>query len=372
MTVADPLQLAISAYTSANWDEENWRQFGRETGTSDLIAAHPRLYRSLSFGDDDYPDAVFEVWGTLLREATEPSEGESGRMELVADSAPDLPRWIEKNGPIRTKRVFARYLLGRADGEVPLGWQNHTESDEANAENETAHRPFPTNHSSSATQTHWGPPVTDGSGKSDPNTWDSGKFSEWGTSGWENTTPPWDTSQDSTVKTGDFSTTNQPLTFSPEKTPTNPGPFTSNSPEASDSIFIVHGHDTAASNSIRLFVHDVLGAVPTSLADEPAQGRTIIEKFEEVANTSARVIVLMTPDDLGESSGLAQNGQLRPRARQNVVLELGYFIGKLGRSRVIVINAGVEIPSDISGFNYVAYPGENWKHDLRRELEQGI
>jgi predicted nucleotide-binding protein len=71
---------------------------------------------------------------------------------------------------------------------------------------------------------------------------------------------------------------------------------------------------------------------------------------------------LLTQDDVGGAQGQAQH----PRARQNVILEMGYFFGKLGRDRVAVLNDGVEQPSDF-GLGYISYSG-NWKDELAKEL----
>ena len=72
----DPLHSAAAACTAKQWDEGSWRKFGSDTGTSDILINHPRLYRSLSFGDDDYPDAAMDVLGRLLHEAPEGGSGE--------------------------------------------------------------------------------------------------------------------------------------------------------------------------------------------------------------------------------------------------------------------------------------------------------
>lgn len=79
-------------------------------------------------------------------------------------------------------------------------------------------------------------------------------------------------------------------------------------------------------------------------------------------------VVLLTSDDLGRAASAPVD---LPRARQNVVFELGYFYGKLGRDRVVVLNKdGVEGPSDVRGIAYIAYPTGNWKVDLAKELQE--
>lgn len=71
MAKLDPLVSAVTAYVAARWDANEWRQFGRDTGTDDILMSHPRLYRSLDFNDPDYPDAAAEVLERVLREAVE-------------------------------------------------------------------------------------------------------------------------------------------------------------------------------------------------------------------------------------------------------------------------------------------------------------
>ena len=102
------------------------------------------------------------------------------------------------------------------------------------------------------------------------------------------------------------------------------------------------------------------------LREQPNKGRTIIEKFEEYADVGFAVI-LLTPDDRGGAADAPYENQ-RLRSRQNVILELGYFLGRLGRSRVCALYAeGVEIPSDYSGVLYVMLDaGGAWRLRLKR------
>ena len=95
-------------------------------------------------------------------------------------------------------------------------------------------------------------------------------------------------------------------------------------------------------------------------------GRTIIEKVEANAGVGFAVI-LLTPDDLGRAKEV---DNLEPRTRQNVLLELGYFIAKLGRERVCALKRGiVEIPSDFAGIVWEEFDGAGaWKQKLGREL----
>jgi predicted nucleotide-binding protein len=137
--------------------------------------------------------------------------------------------------------------------------------------------------------------------------------------------------------------------------------------QVGNGVFVVHGHDTAVKEAVARFVQS-LGLQPIILHDQANQGNTIIEKFEEYSNASFAV-VLLTPDDLGASA--ATPTSLNSRARQNVVFELGYFIGKLGRDRVCALKSGdVEVPSDVAGIAYVSWDGAGgWKLTLARELK---
>jgi predicted nucleotide-binding protein len=136
--------------------------------------------------------------------------------------------------------------------------------------------------------------------------------------------------------------------------------------DISRTVFIVHGHDEAVKQSVARFL-EKLDLHPIILHEQPNKGRTIIEKFEAHSDVGFAV-VLLTPDDLG---GVASTpAKLQPRARQNVILELGYFIGKLGRARVCALyTKGVELPSDIHDVVYVPYDeGGAWRIGLAREL----
>ena len=106
------------------------------------------------------------------------------------------------------------------------------------------------------------------------------------------------------------------------------------------------------------------------LHEQANAGRTLLKKFEAHASSAAYAVVLLTPDD--RSGARDQDHQLA-RARQNVIFELGFFFGRLGRNRVAVLLApGVEQPSDIAGLVYIAVDnGGSWKYALARELEAG-
>ena len=104
------------------------------------------------------------------------------------------------------------------------------------------------------------------------------------------------------------------------------------------------------------------------LQEQPDQGLTIIEKFETYASQVGFAVVLLTPDDLG---GTASAPAQVSRARQNVIFELGYFAGKLGRGRACLMRKGaVEIPSDLHGVIYTDMDAaDGWKLKLARELK---
>ena len=130
-------------------------------------------------------------------------------------------------------------------------------------------------------------------------------------------------------------------------------------------VFIVHGHDDGARETVARFLERI-GLEAIILHEQANQGRTIIEKV--VAHSDVGfAVVLLTPDD----EGCVKGGTPEPRARQNVLLELGYFIGRLGRDKVCALKRGaVEIPSDFAGVVWETMDsGGGWKQALARELE---
>jgi predicted nucleotide-binding protein len=138
-------------------------------------------------------------------------------------------------------------------------------------------------------------------------------------------------------------------------------------PPGAETVFLVHGHNGAAKHEVARFVERITGKPPVILDEQANRGRTLVEKFETHATTAAYAIVLVTPDDVGRVNG-TDPATDQPRARQNVVFELGYFFGKLGRDRVAVLNSGVEKPSDVDGLAYIGYPAGNWQVELAKEL----
>jgi predicted nucleotide-binding protein len=139
-------------------------------------------------------------------------------------------------------------------------------------------------------------------------------------------------------------------------------------PAAAAKVFLVHGHDKAAIHEIARFLEKAHLEVVV-LQERPNTGSTVIEKLFDHADVSFAV-VLMTADDVGQPAAGRAAGQ-RLRARQNVVLELGFFLGKLGRRRVTVLHRpGVEIPSDYSGVLFIPLDEAGaWRLLLARELK---
>lgn len=130
-------------------------------------------------------------------------------------------------------------------------------------------------------------------------------------------------------------------------------------------VFVVHGHDDAAREAMARFLEKIeLEAI--ILHEQPDQGLTIIEKFEAYAGQVGFAVVLLTPDDVVGSPAASAT-----RARQNVIFELGYFVGKLGRGRACLLRKGdVEIPSDLYGVIYTDLDAAGgWKIRLVQELK---
>lgn len=130
-------------------------------------------------------------------------------------------------------------------------------------------------------------------------------------------------------------------------------------------IFIVHGRDDQAKETVARFI-EKLDLKAVILGEKVSGGKTIIEKFEEYSDVGF-AIVLLTPDDVGALS--EEKPDFKPRARQNVIFELGFFIGKLGRERVRALKSGnLELPSDIQGWLWISLE-DNWQLDLAREMK---
>jgi predicted nucleotide-binding protein len=122
--------------------------------------------------------------------------------------------------------------------------------------------------------------------------------------------------------------------------------------EQNRDVFIVHGHDEVARRELSsLIAH--LGLRPITLHEQDDRGLTIIEKFEHYAADCSFAFILMTPDDRAEGS---QSIEAKWRSRQNVIMEMGWFMARLGRSRVVILYKGeLEVPSDIQGVVYIRF-----------------
>lgn len=133
----------------------------------------------------------------------------------------------------------------------------------------------------------------------------------------------------------------------------------------SNKVFIVHGHDSGVRETVARFL-EKMGFQAIILHEQANQGRTVIEKVEANGDVGFAV-VLLTPDDVGSAKG----SEPEPRARQNVLLELGYFIGRLGRAKVCALKRGeLEIPSDFAGVVWEKMDNDSgWKLALARELK---
>lgn len=128
-------------------------------------------------------------------------------------------------------------------------------------------------------------------------------------------------------------------------------------------IFIVHGHDGELKEAVARIV-EKQGIEAIILSEQVNSGRTIIEKFEDYSDVDGS-ICLFTADDYGRSKRVSKDNL---RARQNVVLETGYFMGKLGRKNIVILTDNdIEMPSDLSGVVYTNTT--NWQINLLKELK---
>lgn len=130
-------------------------------------------------------------------------------------------------------------------------------------------------------------------------------------------------------------------------------------------VFVVHGQNETARTAVVSFLESI-GLVGIVLHDQPNMGRHLLTKFIQEAELVTFAVVLMTDDDVGSLKG----GKLAPRARQNVILELGYFLAHLGQAKVCaLITPGLETPSDFDGIVYIRMDNEQqWQEELKREL----
>ena len=156
--------------------------------------------------------------------------------------------------------------------------------------------------------------------------------------------------------------------------PESPGPSGATSPTPAEqaapttiAVFLVHGADHGAKETVARYLTK-LNLEPIVLPEQPNLGDAIIEKLERTSPV-AFAVVLLTPDDKGCPA--TDTSTLRPRAHQNVVFELGFFIGMLGGRKVCALYAeGVELPSDFQGVVYILFDASGtWRLLLARELK---
>ena len=151
-----------------------------------------------------------------------------------------------------------------------------------------------------------------------------------------------------------------------ESEPVTPHADLENTKPSSNKILVVHGTDAGIKNEVARLI-EKLGLEAIILEEQPSMGRTLIDKFEQMTDEVEFATVLLTPDDEGRKKG---TDKLTPRARQNVILELGFVSASLGRNRVCALRKGnVEIPSDYSGVVYVSLDDQDWKLKYIRELK---
>jgi predicted nucleotide-binding protein len=132
-------------------------------------------------------------------------------------------------------------------------------------------------------------------------------------------------------------------------------------------VFVVHGHDHGNKETIARFLGK-LDLEPIILHEQADEGRTIIEKFEAHSADVYCAVVILTADDVAASRASPEQREFR--ARQNVILELGFFVGRLGRNRTIaLVEKGVSLPSDIHGIIYIPIGEADWQIRLVKELK---
>jgi predicted nucleotide-binding protein len=134
-----------------------------------------------------------------------------------------------------------------------------------------------------------------------------------------------------------------------------------------DEIFIIHGQDKSVMENVAEFITK-LGLEPIILHDQSGQGRTIIEELEQHTRIGFALVIL-TPDETCSLNEAGSEGKLH--ARQDVIFEFGYFLGRLGRQRVCALaGENVEVPSDYPGVLYIPLDtAEAWKIRILKVLK---
>jgi len=136
--------------------------------------------------------------------------------------------------------------------------------------------------------------------------------------------------------------------------------------EPSVHVFISHGRDAIVRSKVKDFLSDRCGFTPIILQEQPSAGLTVIEKLEKYGRLADYAVLVLTGDDV------LQDGEVH--ARQNVIQEVGWFQGVLGRRRsAILLQEGVELGSNVAGIVYLEFPGQRVEttfEDLRKEFEE--
>lgn len=150
--------------------------------------------------------------------------------------------------------------------------------------------------------------------------------------------------------------------------PPRPGLKRPRQPAQATKVFVVHGRDDGIKHQVARFI-ERLGIDAVIMDEQPNRGQTLIEKFEANADV-AYAVVNLTPDDVGGLAGSSLEEQRR-RARQNVIFELGYFAGKLGRGKVCALyDPSVEMPSNYQGVTYIELNDTaQWQLILAKEMK---
>lgn len=146
----------------------------------------------------------------------------------------------------------------------------------------------------------------------------------------------------------------------------------SNSKTSNKRVFVVYGHNTNARAQLEAMLRR-WELEPIILDQLVSTGQTVIEKLDEYISQANFGIVLMTPDDIGYAK--EDKSKMKYRARQNVILEMGMLLGKIGRSKVAILFSqaeDMELPSDINGYIYIPFKDnvEDAKNSLAKELDK--
>ena len=135
-------------------------------------------------------------------------------------------------------------------------------------------------------------------------------------------------------------------------------------------IFVVHGHNEEMKEKVARFLEH-LDLHPVILHEQPDRGRNVLDKLIEESKQACFAIILLSPDDYGYSVK-DRDEDRKTRGRQNVILELGFFIGKLGKDNVVALyqeDKNFDLPSDVVGTLYKKYDlAGAWKKEIAKEL----